>query len=168
MKVQYKETIWNEIEIPKGLEKDVLESFQSGKISDPHELFDIFDSDIENQLLFETTDFIEPDFEQDGYSTIEIVDDNYDTLWDNSSTQLKNYIKLYVLYHPLTEEYFNFNKLWFDPKGTKLTGVHFASKHQAQWRKTYLKRVENYDTVLAEIEIDTANLNYLYNDSKET
>ena len=76
MKIQYKCTVWAEIELPDDADIDsILEQLESG--SSPDYLCDEYDTKF--QYLIETESPIIPD----GESTIEVYDSEHKLLWSN-------------------------------------------------------------------------------------
>lgn len=82
MNVQVKETIWRKIEIKDGVSKEDLIKFL--KEYSPDAIFDEPDMYAgENELLIDTTTIMEEtDFSNDGFSTIEVWD-NDEIIWQN-------------------------------------------------------------------------------------
>ena len=80
MKLQVKETIWRDIAFKDGTtEKQVVDYIEENGVDN------IYDASFyeDNKLLEETSDSIYPQFEQDGYETVVIVDEEYNELYSN-------------------------------------------------------------------------------------
>ena len=88
MYVDFKCTIWERIEIPKEIEKELVDKIKSGEITSANECYGVFGGDIDNnyELLLDTGEDMSPE-ENDGFPTIEIHDTDdkcFDkTIWDN-------------------------------------------------------------------------------------
>jgi len=75
-----KETIWRDIAFKDGTtEKQVVDYIEENGVDN------IYDASFyeDNKLLEETSDSIYPQFEQDGYETVVIVDEEYNELYSN-------------------------------------------------------------------------------------
>ena len=80
MKLQVKETIWRDIAFKEGTtEKQIIDFIEENGVDN------IYDASFyeDNKLLEETSDSIYPQFEQDGYETVVIVDEEYNELYTN-------------------------------------------------------------------------------------
>ena len=83
MKLQVKETIWRDIAFKGGTtEKQIKDFIEKNGVDN------IYDASFyeDNKLLEETSDSIYPQFEQDGYETVVIVDEEYNELYTNRVT----------------------------------------------------------------------------------
>jgi len=83
MKLQVKETIWRDIAFKGGTtEKQIIDFIEKNGVDN------IYDASFyeDNKLLEETSDSIYPQFEQDGYETVVIVDEEYNELYTNRVT----------------------------------------------------------------------------------
>lgn len=80
MKLELKETIWREIYFEDGTtEKQILDYIKEfGKDN-------IYDAPfyLENEVLYDTNDTIEPDFNQGGNETVVIRDEDYNEVYNN-------------------------------------------------------------------------------------
>jgi hypothetical protein len=86
MKFDFKETIWGRIEVPKEHEQRVLEAIKSGRIETANDVFD-FLPECQDDLNFEyLEDTAEPVslVMNDGFATIEVLDDEGVTVYENS------------------------------------------------------------------------------------
>jgi hypothetical protein len=75
-----KETIWRDIAFKEGTtEKQIIDFIEENGVDN------IYDASFyeDNELLEETSDSIYPQFEQDGYETVAIVDEEYNELYSN-------------------------------------------------------------------------------------
>jgi len=93
MRVHFKVTAWESVSLDDDYKEEVLEKLKSGEIKSANGLVEFLDSkgsdptyemipESEQQLTIE---------ENDGYSTIEAVDDDYSsvTLWENGLNPIK-------------------------------------------------------------------------------
>jgi hypothetical protein len=80
MELQVKETIWRKIHLkPSVTKEDLMKFFENNNVDD------IYDSELydgENELLIDTTTLMQdPSFSQDGFSTVELWNDNHKIIW---------------------------------------------------------------------------------------
>jgi len=80
MKLQVKETIWRDIAFKEGTtEKQIIDFIEENGVDN------IYDASFyeDNELFIETSDSIHPQFRQNGFETVVLVDDKYNELYTN-------------------------------------------------------------------------------------
>jgi len=80
MKLHVKEAIWRDITFKDGTtEKQVVDYIEENGVDN------IYDAPFyeDNELLEETADSIHPQFSQNGFETVVLVDDKYNELYTN-------------------------------------------------------------------------------------
>ena len=82
MDVDFKIITWQRVTIPEYAEETVLRKLKEGQITTIEEIFEIAaDSYMENLEEVETYMTVK---ENEGYSTIEVLNEEGETIWDNS------------------------------------------------------------------------------------
>lgn len=82
MNIDFKITTWERVTVPIEHEKKVLKAIKKSKITCSNDIFDIIDN-INIELLDEVTEQMTVK-ENEGNSTIEVMDDNGKIIWSNS------------------------------------------------------------------------------------
>lgn len=80
--VDFKIITWERITVPDSHAELVLEKLKSGEITTGEEIFHVV-ADAELSRLDDVDTYISPK-ENDGYSTIEVLNEEGETIWDNS------------------------------------------------------------------------------------
>lgn len=92
MKVDFKIAIWERFDVPEEAQEKVRTAIESGEIKTGNQLYEFikeneFGSSISYELQEETEEYLDPK-SNDGYSTIEIIEENADgdleTTWANA------------------------------------------------------------------------------------
>lgn len=98
MKVQFKIKTWEVITIPDDKLKDVIANIQSGKIKDSQDIYEnltkneqisYFDRQFDREYNFDCDEQLTPD-ENEGYSTIEVYDEDGELVYWNGVSPLNN------------------------------------------------------------------------------
>ena len=94
MRVDFKETIWYQVDVPEEHEQAILEMMKAGKIDDANDLVCAL-QELDEFLLgsgehnLETGEQMSP-LENDGQPTIEAFDDDENVLWSNEQKPVKH------------------------------------------------------------------------------
>ena len=84
MHIDVKETIWHRLVIDESYEAEVTKMLYEGKsYADVADFLSSKGKDIGVEYLFDTTQGIEPE-QNDGENTIELIDNDYNTVWGNN------------------------------------------------------------------------------------
>jgi hypothetical protein len=88
MRVDFKETVWYQMSVPKKHEKAVLKALKEGKITDATDLIDFLGDlgeDVSGEHNLETSEQMFPNDIQDGQATIECFKEKNDDdrIWSN-------------------------------------------------------------------------------------
>ena len=85
MHIDVKETIWHRLVIDESYEAEVTKMLYEGKsyADVANFLYSKGEENTQVEYLFETTQGIEPE-QNDGENTIELIDNDYNTVWGNN------------------------------------------------------------------------------------
>lgn len=89
MKFDFKVTTWERVEVPTHLEALVLAAIKAGRATSSSDIHDVLaenghEVDTEYSIIEEVEEQMSVE-ENGGCSTIEVIDDNDETVWENGA-----------------------------------------------------------------------------------
>lgn len=88
MYIDFKETVWYRLRIPKSKEKEILNLLKKETLYSSNGVIDQLDQDPVGEYLLDTNDYLMPE-DNDNCPTIEVYKEDGELIWQNSNENKK-------------------------------------------------------------------------------